>query len=63
MMLIPGANGMVQVIHHGFATEVDGEFALVFVHGNVDEFATFKVLNRESAVEPIGAGTRERGRR
>ena len=53
MMLVPGTGGMVQVIHHGFATEVDGEFALVFVHGNVDEFATFKVLNRESAVEPI----------
>ena len=28
MMLIPGTNGMVQVTHHGFATEVDGEFAL-----------------------------------
>jgi hypothetical protein len=53
MMLVPGTGGMVQVIHHGFATEIDGEFALVFVHGNVDEFATFKVLNRESAVEPI----------
>ena len=53
MMLVPGTGGMVQVIHHGFATEVDGEFALVFVHGNVDEFATFKVLNREAAVEPI----------
>ena len=25
----------------------------MFVHGNVDEFATFKVLNREAAVEPI----------
>ena len=54
MLLVPGIGGRVQVIHHGFATEVNDEFALVFVHGNVDEFATFKVLDREAAVEPIG---------
>jgi hypothetical protein len=61
MMLIPGTNGMVQVIHHGFATEVDGEFALVFVHGNMDEFPTFKVLNRESAVEPTAQEPKDDG--
>ena len=53
MMLIPGNDGMVQVIHHGFGTDVNGEFALVFAHGNHNEFATFKVLEREAAVEPI----------
>lgn len=54
MMLIPGESGWVRVIHHGFATEIEGKCCLVFVEGNrMDDCATFKVLPREEAVEPV----------
>lgn len=53
MMLVPGEPGRVQVIHHGFATETNGEFALVFIQGNLTDGSIFKVLPRDEVVEPI----------
>ena len=60
MMLIPGKEGKVQVIHHGFETAIDGKLCLVFGEGNgIEDCAAFKVLPREEAVKPVSTAAWE----
>ena len=52
MILIPGPEGIMHLIHHGFACNTSTMFVLAFAHGNLGESTTFKLADREAMVRP-----------
>ena len=52
-LIVPGENGRMHLLHHGFSCLTESEFSLVFVQGNHSDSSYFKILNREAAVEEI----------
>jgi hypothetical protein len=52
MILVPGAKGIVQLIHHGFGCNTATSFILAFAHGNLGESTTFKAVNRNEMTRP-----------
>ena len=42
----------MQLIHHGFACNTDGGFALAFAHGNLEDTTTFKTVDCDELVAP-----------
>jgi hypothetical protein len=52
MILVPGAKGIMQLIHHGFACNTASSFVLAFAHGNLGESTTFKSVDRNEMTRP-----------
>jgi hypothetical protein len=50
MILIPGAEGIMHLIHHGFACNTATTFVLAFAHGNLGESTTFKLVDHDAMV-------------
>lgn len=61
MFLVPGLNGRMQVLHHGFthAGELGGSADILAVNGNLSE-AAIKVIPKETAVQVLGNNTGRR---
>jgi hypothetical protein len=52
MILVPGAEGIMQLIHHGFACNTASSFVLAFANGNLGESTTFKSVDRNKMTRP-----------
>ena len=52
-LIVAGAPGRMNLLHHGFSCLTDGDFSLVFVQGNLSDCSYFKILPREAAVEEV----------
>jgi hypothetical protein len=50
MIIVPGANGKVHLLHHGFGCNTSEGFALIFIQGNLVDNSSIKILPREEAV-------------
>jgi hypothetical protein len=61
MVIVPGANGKVHLLHHGFGCNTSEGFALIFIQGNLVDSSSIKVLPREEAVSQVIG--EKRGRR
>ena len=55
MILVPGPNGFMHVLHHGFThtAELGGATSIVAIHGNLSE-ANLKVIPAETIVTQAG---------
>jgi hypothetical protein len=53
IILVPGTQGTMQLIHHGFACNTSQGFVLTFAHGNLGDCTVFKTLRREEMVAPV----------
>ena len=53
MLLVPGRNGTMQLIHHGFACNTADGFSLAFAHGNLEDTTTYKTIDRGELVAPV----------
>ena len=62
MILVPGSDGCVHILHHGFSCVTPSGPALIFIQGNLSDCSYFKILPRGPAVEQIrvAGGTRSR---
>jgi hypothetical protein len=52
MILVPGPEGIMHLVHHGFAYNTSTTFVLAFAHRNLGESTTFKLVDREAMVRP-----------
>jgi hypothetical protein len=59
-LVVPGENGRMHLLHHGFSCLTESEFSLVFVQGNHSDSSYFKILNREAAVEEVRSAVARR---
>jgi hypothetical protein len=54
MMLVPGPQGQMQMLHHGFTCDTeDMGFQLVFAQGNLSDCCYFKVVPQDKVTDPI----------
>jgi hypothetical protein len=62
MILVPGSDGHVHILHHGFSCVTPNGPAMIFIQGNLSDCSYFKILPRGPAVEQIkvAGGTRSR---
>lgn len=55
VLLVPGTQGRVNVLHHGFSCNTPSGFSLIFIQGNLSDCAYFKTLPIKEATDPIRA--------
>ena len=53
MLMFPGSQGRVHILHHGLSCVTLAGPALIFIQGNVSNCSYFKILPRGPAVEQI----------
>jgi hypothetical protein len=64
MILVPGADGNVHLLHHGFGSNTVEGFGLFFFHGNLSDCAAVRTIPRKEAVAGLITSTQpQRGRR
>ena len=60
IVLTPGRTGFVNLIHHGFGVNAEGNFLLIFAQGSLEDGTIFKSAPRTEMVIQLG---NETGRR
>lgn len=53
MVLIPGRPGLIQLVHHGFASNTREGHSFAIAHGNLGDCTVFKTLPRETMSHPL----------
>ena len=53
MLMVPGDQGVMNILHHGFVSNTSEGLALIFVQGNLGDCAYFKILPRDEATTQV----------